>query len=100
MSDSILTRAEVEHERKSLAELDRKFGGDMKVDCFVAKQSELLNTITQAVELLKKWDKHSDMAGQRYMTVSQHMTLKIETMEWLASYHAASSPPQPSPPQK
>lgn len=54
-NDSILTRAEVEHERKSLAELDRKFGGDMKVDCFVSKQSELLNTITKERDALREW---------------------------------------------
>lgn len=93
-NDSILTRAEVEQERKSLVELDSKFGGDMKVDCFVVKQSELLNGYTQAVELLERCVHPADIDALKQA--------KRGAAEWLARYHAASSLPQPepSPPQK
>lgn len=51
----LLTRAELNQERKALADMDSKFGGTLEVDCYVRKQTAMLNTIDRMAELLEQW---------------------------------------------
>jgi len=51
----LLTRAELNQERKALADMDSKFGGTLEVDCYVRKQIAQLTTIEQMAELLERW---------------------------------------------
>lgn len=50
----ILTQAEVVQDLMTLAEMDAKFGGSVKVDAYIRRATATLNTITQFEKLLRE----------------------------------------------